>query len=125
MTASAVITIIVSIGLAGFIAWWFFGKRNVKVLAATQEDDRQVAEIVVEGGYSPEAIELKAGVPAELVFVRKDKSACFDEVVLPDFSQKASLKVDEPHLIKINPQKPGEYTYSCGMRMFFGKIIVK
>lgn len=120
-----IIVSIVAAALIGLIVWWFFGKRTVTASQARQESGKQVAEITVDGGYSPSVIELKAGVPAELVFNRKDPSACFNEVILPDFGEKASLPVDQSYTLKINPEKPGEYSYSCGMHMFFGKVVVK
>lgn len=122
---TVVITVITAAVLIGFILWWFFGKKDDTAVKAEQKDGKQVVEVVVDGGYTPSVVELKSGVPAEIIFNRKDASSCFDEVVLPDFGEQAQLKVGRPHSFKINPNKPGEYTYSCGMRMFFGKVVVK
>lgn len=111
--------------IAGTILWWFFGKRKVTPVAATREGDKQTIEITVDGGYKPAVVELERGVKADLVFVRKDGSACFDEVVLPDFGVRTHLPVNKPHTITIDPANSGEYKYACGMNMFFGKVIVK
>lgn len=118
------VVVIAAVIVAG-IVWWFFGKRKGTAVAARREGDKQVVEITVSGGYSPSVVELERGVPAELVFVRKDPSACFEEVVLPDFGQSSHLPVNTPHTITINPDKAGEFTYACGMNMFFGKVVVK
>lgn len=109
----------------GLIVWWFFGKRHTETVTAKRQGDKQVAEIIVDGGYKPGVIELEKGVPAELVFIRKDKSACFEEVVLPDFGVNTHLPTDKPYTVTITPDKAGEYTYACGMNMFFGKVVVK
>lgn len=119
------VIVIGSAVVIGLIIWWFFGKRQGSVAVAEDQGDKQVAHITVSGGYQPGTIELKQGQPAELIFTRKDTSNCFEEVVLPDFGVSTHLPVDKPYTISINPEKPGEYTYSCGMHMFFGKIIVK
>lgn len=115
-------SLIVAIGL---IIWWFFGKRTTALVAATRQGDKQVVEILVDGGYLPKVVELARDVPAELIFTRKDTSACFEEIILPDFGIRTHLPVGESYTIAVNPKEAGEYTYSCGMNMFFGKVIVK
>ena len=109
----------------GLIIWWFFGQRPTKSVLATKQGDKQVAAVVVDGGYSPAVIELQRGIPAEITFTRRDTSACFDEVVLPDFGIRAQLPVGQPYVVTINPSVAGEYKYACGMNMFFGKVVVK
>jgi len=120
--------LVISIGallIIGLIIWWFFGKRKVSSVAAVRSGDIQTVEIIVDGGYKPAVVELERGVKADLVFVRKDRSACFEEVVLPDFGVRTHLPVDKPFKITVDPDKIGEYKYACGMNMFFGKVIVK
>lgn len=121
--------LIVALGavtLIALVAWWFFGKRNnQEATKAELTNGKQTVEITVQGGYKPGRIVLKQGIPAELIFVRKDASACFEEVVLPDFGIKTDLPVGKPHSVRINPDKTGDFQYSCGMQMFFGKITVE
>jgi plastocyanin domain-containing protein len=119
------IVLLLSLAAIGIIIWWFFGKHKGSRAEATAEGGVQKIEIVVDGGYKPEAVQLKAGVPAEITFLRKSASSCFDEVLLPDFGKQAQLPVNEPYTIQIQPDKEGVFTYSCGMHMFFGKIEVK
>ena len=52
-------------------------------------------------------------------------SGCFDEVIFPDFGIGEKLPVGEDFAIDIPTDTPGEFQYSCGMRMFFGKVIIK
>ena len=101
-----------------FIAWFFFGKRTKEVAVEQQ------AQIVVDGGYSPEVIRVKAGQPVTLNFLRKDPSGCLEEVVLPDFGVRKYLELNQVTPIEIRPEKAGEYTFSCGMNMYHGKIRV-
>lgn len=121
---TALIVLLVSFFLGGLIVWWFFGQHETSSGMASEANGVQKIEIVVDGGYKPELVRLKAGVPAQLTFLRKSSSSCFDEVLLPDFGQQAKLPVGQPFTFEIMPAKPGSFTYSCGMHMFFGKIEV-
>jgi plastocyanin domain-containing protein len=114
-----------SLGLIGLIVWWFFGKPKAAITSAQTSEGSQTAEITVSGGYTPNRIQLAQGVPAKLIFHRKDSSSCFDEVVLPDFGIKTKLPVGQPYTVEITPDTAGNFKYSCGMNMFHGEIIVK
>ena len=52
--------------MIGFIAWWFFVKHEAKTETAAIASDQQDVDILVKGGYSPEQVVLKQGVPAKL-----------------------------------------------------------
>lgn len=117
--------VIGAILLAGFIAWWFFGKHTTSETEATMSDAAQEATVTVNGGYTPSTVVLKQGVPAQIVFERKDPSGCFNEVVFPDFGIHEALPLDKRHAIEIDTSVPGEYPYACGMNMFHGKVVIK
>ncbi len=104
---------------AGFVAWFFFAKKDNAVAAEGEID------IEVKGGYSPDVISIPAGKPMKFNFTRKDESTCLEEVVISDFKVRKLLPMNEKTTIEITPEKPGEYKFSCGMGMFHGKIIVK
>ncbi len=120
-----VLILLVSLTAVATILWWFFGKRESSEILAHMEGNQQVVTIIVDGGYLPNVVILKLGIPAKLIFHRKDPSSCLEEVILPDFGKQARLPVGKPFEIVINPDKMGEFQYSCGMRMFFGKVVVK
>ena len=119
------ISIIVSLLSIGGIVWWFFGKRDDDAQTATEIDGVQTVEIMVDGGYLPRTVQLKAGIPAKLVFNRKDPSACLEEVLLPDFGVSKALVLGQKTEIAIDPSQAGEFKYTCGMHMFSGKVVVK
>jgi plastocyanin domain-containing protein len=114
--------ILVSIaGLAGIgFVWWFFLMRKEEAVEVAKSVD-----IIANGGYSPEVITVKRNRPVTLNFRRTDPSNCLDEVTLPDFKQHLELPLNEVVSLTITPQETGEFTYSCGMNMFHGKIVVK
>ncbi|MDT6979575.1 cupredoxin domain-containing protein [Levilactobacillus zymae] len=111
--------------LMGFITWWFFGKHAVQEVHANVTADQQRVDIDVNGGYSPEQVVLKQGVPAVLNFTRQDASSCLDRVVFSDFGINQELPQNQPQAIQIDTSKPGEYDWACGMDMFHGKLIIK
>lgn len=119
------IVLIAGLVLIGFIAWWFFGKHAVVTASAQTTAAGQSVDITVKGGYSPETVVLKKGVPATLNFTRQDATTCLDHVVFPDFGINQGLPMGATETVTIDTSKPGEYQWACGMDMFHGKVIVQ
>ena len=120
-----VVSLVASAAAILLIVWWFFGKRQSATEVATDVDGVQQIEITVDGGYMPQVAQIKSGVPARLIFNRKDPSGCLEEVLLPGFGVSKMLVLGKKNIIDIGPQVPGEYKYTCGMQMFSGKVVVK
>ncbi|GKS81647.1 copper-binding protein [Ligilactobacillus pabuli] len=120
-----IIVVLVGLAIIAFIAWWFFGKHEVEEGTADLSADQQSIDVEVLGGYSPETVVLKQGVPAKINFTRKDPSSCLDRVVFPDFGINQELPKDETKSVKIDTSKSGEFEWACGMDMFHGKLIIK
>lgn len=119
MSADKILVIIFSVAGIALTYWFFLMKKVVEVVVENEVD------IIVEGGYKPEIISVPKGKVTKINFIRKDKSDCLEEVVLPDFKKRLHLPLNKKVTIEINPAKPGEFVYSCGMNMFHGRIIVK
>lgn len=114
--------VLVSLGgisLIVFVYWFFFGKKEVIVVASGKID------ILVEGGYKPKVIKVKRGERTTLSLLRKDPNPCLEEFILSDFKIKKYLPLGKAVNIEIKPDKAGTFSFHCGMNMFHGKIIVE
>ena len=56
--------------------WWFLGRHGGGVAARESEAGLQEITIIVDGGYAPSRITVKAGQPMRLAFHRIDPSSC-------------------------------------------------
>ncbi len=118
---------IAALGLGGalcvFLFVFFFGRRR-ETAAQPSEGGAQEVTIVVSGGYDPDFIIARKGVPLKLIFDRRENSPCSDEVVLPEFEIRRELPAFQKTEIDVVPQRTGEFPFSCGMNMLHGKIKV-
>lgn len=85
----------------------------------------QEVEIEVKGGYSPDLIRVKQGVPVRLVFDRQDNSGCTERVVFPDFGVGRSLAPFAKTTVELVPRDVGEFAWACGMNMLHGRLVVE
>lgn len=109
------------LGVMGIVfTYWFFLRRKETAVMASDSID-----ILVDGGYKPEVIEIPANKETKLNFTRKDSNSCLEDVALGDFKIKKYLPLNETVTITLNPKKTGTFQFSCGMGMFHGKLIVK
>ena len=109
------------LGLIGGELWWFMFSKT-KSQKAQVEQGIQSVDITVDGGYTPDRIEVTAGEPVKLNFYRKDPSSCLEQVLLPDFNKALDLTLNQTTSVEIVPEKPGEYTFTCGMNMYRGVV---
>jgi len=119
MSPDKIVVVIVGVLGIAFIYWFFLMKRGKETIVSDS------VEITVDGGYSPEVISIPKDKTTKLYFIRKDSSGCLEEVVLSDFKIRKYLPLNQKVTIELTPHQSGEFTYSCGMGMFHGKIVVK
>lgn len=113
-----IVTLASILGIA-FTHWFFLGKKEKEIQVSDSVD------IIVEGGYTPEAISIPKNKTTKINFIRKDSNSCLEEVILGDFKIKKYLPLNQKITVELTPKKTGEFTYSCAMNMYHGKIIVK
>ena len=124
MDASEIGVIVGGVALIGFILWYFFGERE-QAVAAEGAGGVQEIKVTVKGGYSPDVIVVKQGAPVRLDFYRDETSSCSEQVVFGDFGIARDLPAFQTTPVEFTPDKPGEVTWTCGMNMLRGKLIVQ
>lgn len=90
----------------------------------TGEAPQTVTVEITEQGFQPESLKLKANVAARITFVRRTDATCAKEVMIKDYDIKKKLLLNEPVVVELTPKK-SDFTYTCGMNMLRGKVIVQ
>ena len=111
------------LGLIGLLAWYFFGPKKSR--AARVTGNVQEIVVTVKGGYSPDVIRVKKGVPLRLIFDRKEAGDCSSRVIFPDFNASKTLVPFSRTTLEFTPDKVGEFGFACGMNMLHGTLIVE
>lgn len=124
MDIAEIAVVVAGIGLIGFVIWFFFGERQA-VKAAVTESGVQEIRVTVKGGYSPDIIVVRQGKPVRLHFYRDETASCSEQVVFGDFGIAKDLPAYKTTVIEFVPDKPGEFTFACGMNMMRGKLLVE
>jgi hypothetical protein len=83
---------------------------------------QRISVDLTKGYYDPSVIHAKAGVPLDISF--GPGSGCLGRVLFPDFSVDQDL-TNGGAVVKLPAMKAGEYGFSCGMHMVYGKIVVQ
>ncbi|HEX7251455.1 MAG TPA: cupredoxin domain-containing protein [Thermoanaerobaculia bacterium] len=122
-TIDRIVAIIGGSLLCGFLYVFFFGGRR-RVRSATIDAGAQQVTIAVAGGYDPDVVVAKKGVPLRLIFDRREANPCSDEVILPEFEVRRALPAFAKTTIEVIPKRTGEFPFSCGMNMLHGTIKV-
>lgn len=124
-TAELLVTL-AGLAAIAWVNWYFFlaGRRSQPVSAPVGTGPQEVP-IVVDGGYAPATVAVESGRPVRLLFDRKDKGSCTEEVVVPDFGVRRYLPTGSVTAVEFTPTRPGTYEFTCGMGMVRGKLIVK
>ena len=111
--------------LVGAVNRYFLGGRTAAV--AAQADAAGIADvtIVVEGGYTPNAVEVRRGDRVRLTFDRREDNSCSDAVVIPDFKIRRDLPAFARTVVEFVADQPGRHEFASGMGMLRGSITVK
>ena len=105
----------------GLIIWWFW-LSEPKAMRA----ESSVIEVLVDGGvYPPARIEVTAGQPVRLRFLRKDASPCAEKVLFDELGIAADLPINQPVEITVTPKTAGEYAFTCQMQMYRGTLVAR
>ena len=105
------------------LAWYFFGPKQAE--QAEVRGGAQEVEITVKGGYSPDIIQVRQGMPVRLIFDRQESSDCTARVVFPDFGVSKSLAAFGKTVVEFTPDRTGRFEFACGMNMVHGTLVVQ
>lgn len=110
------------LALIGLIVWWFWlnKPRAQQIAGATP-----IEIVVADGVYSPPRIEVPAGKPVTLRFLRRDPSPCAARVIFDALDVSAELPVGEPKDVIVQVPRPGEVEFTCEMRMYRGALVAR
>ncbi|MBL8177721.1 MAG: cupredoxin domain-containing protein [Bryobacterales bacterium] len=107
------------------VNWYFFLAPKSSATAHDAPDGTQLVTIAVEGGYAPSEIRVRRGAPVRLVFDRKEKSPCSEELVIGALGVRRFLKPFEKTAVEFTPLESGSFDFTCGMNMLRGRIVVE
>jgi plastocyanin domain-containing protein len=113
---------VAGLALIGLIVWWFWLYRPQ---AARAGGSQPIEILVSDGVYTPARIEVAAGKPVTLRFLRKDPSPCAEKALFDSLGVSADLPVGKPLEVTVTPPQAGEYEFTCQMRMYRGKLIAR
>ena len=125
MTLPEWIAILAGAAAIAWVNWYFFLARRGTAVAETGAGGAQEVTITVQGGYEPAEVRLKRGVPARLVFDRRETSGCSEEVVIPDFGIRKFLPAFQKTTVELKPETAGSFEFTCGMSMLRGRLVVE
>jgi len=75
-------------------------------------------------GFSPSSISTEQGSPLTLIFRRPKNEGCGNKVVFPSLNITKDLPVGKNVTIKFTPSDTGNISFTCGMGMYKGSIVV-
>ena len=124
MDTSEILVLLGGIAAIAAVLWYFFGERTA-VQATAGARGVQEVKITVKGGYTPDVVVVKQGRPVRLDFYRDETSSCSEQVVFGDFGIARDLPAFRTTPVEFTPDASGEFTWTCGMNMLRGKLVVE
>jgi Cu+-exporting ATPase len=123
MNVQGIVVVLAAVAALTGLGWFFFGPR--KGTAAQLAGGVQRSTVTVRGGYSPELVQVRQGVPLELTFDRQESGDCTSRVVFPDFRVSAALPAYQQTTVRLDPAEAGQFGFACGMNMIRGTLVVE
>jgi Cu+-exporting ATPase len=123
MSAADIGVLVAAVAAIAGLGWFFFGPR--RAASARLEGGVQRVAVTVKGGYSPDVIRVRQGVPLELEFDRQESGDCTSRVVFPHLAVSAPLPAFGRTTVQLDPARAGSYGFACGMNMIHGTLVVE
>jgi uncharacterized protein len=88
-------------------------------------DGQQIVTITATtGSYSPDNVQVRAGIPTTLVIHSDDAQGCVRSFIIPSRNEQRILPRAGDTRIALGVLQPGQLDYSCGMGMYTGTITI-
>src|SRR5215470_10826649 len=123
MSVADIAVVIGAVAALAGLAWFFFAPRRART--AELAGGVQRITVTVRGGYSPDVIKARQGVPLEMVFDRQESGDCTSRVVFPDLAVSAALPAFQQTTVRLAPASASTFGFACGMNMVHGTLIVE
>ncbi|MCT2277798.1 heavy metal translocating P-type ATPase [Micromonospora chalcea] len=118
----AVVVVVAAVVIAA-LGWYFFAPRRAH--RAELSDGVQRIRVTVRGGYQPDVIQVRQGLPVEIMFDRQETGDCSSRVVFADLGITAGLPAHRQTPVRFTPDKAGTLGFTCGMNMIRGSLVVE
>lgn len=79
---------------------------------------------VTERGFEPARVTTSADRPVRVTFVRTTDNTCAKELLIPSLKVKRALPLNEPVVVEL-PGNRGEVSFTCGMDMLRGTVVIQ
>jgi Cu+-exporting ATPase len=122
MGGANIIVLVLSVLAIAGLGWYFFAPRKAHL--AELGDGIQKIAVTVKGGYSPDLIHVRQGVPLEIEFDRQESGECTNRVVFADLGLNAGLPAYTKTTVRLRPERAGTFGFACGMNMIHGTLVV-
>jgi plastocyanin domain-containing protein len=120
--------LLIAVDVAGLaaIAWivWFFWLSRRPGVAVAAVAGVQEVRIRVKGGYDPDVIVVRRGVPVRLHFTRQESALCSETVVFDQLGRSEKLPEGKTVTVAFTPEETGEIPFQCQMGMLRGRVVV-
>lgn len=80
---------------------------------------------IADAGFEPARVEVQKGALVTLEFLRVSDKTCATEVVVPSQQIRKALPLNTPVQIEVRAPESGEVSFSCGMSMLKGAVVVR
>ena len=122
MPSVDIVVMVVAVAAVAGLGWFFFAPRRARV--ASVRGGVQRVQVTVRGGYSPNVVQVRQGVPVEIEFDRRESGDCTSRVVFPDLHLAAALPAHQHTTVRFTPHEAGSFGFACGMNMIHGTLVV-
>src|SRR5438128_12457431 len=113
--------VLVGLALSGILGWFFFGPK--KAHSATQSGNVQEVMVTVKGGYSPDLVRVRQGVPLRIVFDGQESGECSSRMAVTDFALNRSLSAYGQTTAELLPDSAAEDGYGRTTNTFLCELI--